>query len=721
MKFNFVNGLVNYQNYGIFVSIPEHRELQINTKDITKNTWSDYFYALHNVLLDGIETDLVQKYKVLITFGNRVSVRLSPVDLWINLIMWRLIIYTDQEIQPKHLIFSKYITKKTLKNFIDEFCIEVNKRNIPNTILNGIISDCLKEISKIDSFSFYLANTFNLEDFYSLMKQNPEFKDLMHPDLDNVPLEDVKAVGNRNADRMIEIMNDTKIYNPNGRDYEHCLAIPLAIGEGINPKQFREFAIVEGTKPNNEGGIFPHAIKTSFITGGISDPYDYYMDANASRIAQILQKENVGSSGYFARLLGLNNIDTSLNQDPNYDCHTQNYVALDISSEEVLNRVDGRWYRMTPNGVDHIIRSHRCKHLIGKTVLLRSPMTCASAARGQGICFKCYGELAYVNKDINPGRYASEKLSSELTQRLLSAKHLLETVIKKIKWCNEFEEFFEVDSNCITLNSEIVTKGFNLLIDPNYMDSEDNDEESDDEDRYSEYVTKIFIKTPSGEEIPIYSETEDKLYISNSLNGIIRKKAVPDNGRFSIPFSVIQDEALFFIVLHNNDLMNALQDVQDCINKVSVTRAKNMTKDALLNEFIRTILKSNLSIQSVHLEVILMNQIRALDNILEKPHWERPNEEYQILTMKQALYNSPSVIVSLLTEKLEKMFYSPLTFKKTAPSFVDLFFMEQPQMFIDNPDMIDGTVEYKDYSADDGINKKLINPVSRIVVDESED
>lgn len=721
MKFNFENGLVNYQNYGIFVSIPEHRELQINTKDITKNTWSDYFYALHNVLLDGIETDLVQKYKVLITFGNRVSVRLTPVDLWINLIMWRLIIYTDQEIQPKHLIFSKYITKKTLKNFIDEFCIEVNKRNIPNTILNGIISDCLKEISKIDSFSFYLANTFNLEDFYSLMKQNPEFKDLMHPDLDNVPLEDVKAVGNKNADRMIEIMNDTKIYNPNGRDYEHCLAIPLAIGEGINPKQFREFAIVEGTKPNNEGGIFPHAIKTSFITGGISDPYDYYMDANASRIAQILQKENVGSSGYFARLLGLNNIDTSLNQDPNYDCHTQNYVALDISSEEVLNRVDGRWYRMTPNGVDHIIRSHRCKHLIGKTVLLRSPMTCASAARGQGICFKCYGELAYVNKDINPGRYASEKLSSELTQRLLSAKHLLETVIKKIKWCNEFEEFFEVDSNCITLNSEIVTKGFNLLIDPNYMDSEDNDEESDDEDRYSEYVTKVFIKTPSGEEIPIYSETEDKLYISNSLNGIIRKKAVPDNGRFSIPFSVIQDEALFFIVLHNNDLMNALQDVQDCINKVSVTRAKNMTKDALLNEFIRTILKSNLSIQSVHLEVILMNQIRALDNILEKPHWERPNEEYQILTMKQALYNSPSVIVSLLTEKLEKMFYSPLTFKKTAPSFVDLFFMEQPQMFIDNPDMIDGTVEYKDYSADDGINKKLINPVSRIVVDESED
>lgn len=716
-----LNGLTNWDNYGIYVAIPQYVNLSINTKDITRNSWNDYFYPLHNVLLDGIETDLVQKYKISVSFGDKITVRLSPVDLWINLIMWRLIIYTDQEIQPKHLIFSKFITKKTLKTFIDDFCIEINKRRIPNTQLNGIISDCLKEISKIDDFSFYLANTFNLEDFYSLMKQNPEFTKLMHPDLDGVPLEDIKAVGNKDAEKMIEIMNNTEIHNPTGKDYKHCLAIPLAIGEGVNPKQFREFAVVEGTKPNNEGGIFPHAIKTSFITGGISDPYDYYMDANASRIAQILQKENVGSSGYFARLLGLNNIDTSIRQDPNYDCHTQNYIELEITSEKVLRMVDSRWYRMTSRGYEHLINADRDKHLIGKTILLRSPMTCASAARGEGICFKCYGELGYVNKDINPGRYASEKLSAELTQRLLSAKHLLETAVKKIKWCKEFEEFFEINSNCITLNPEIPVKGFNLLIDPDYLDSEDNSEDSDEEDMYSEYVTRLFIKTPSGEEIPIYSETEDNLYISNTLNGIIRKKSAPDNGRFSIPFSAIKDEVLFFIVLHNNDLMDALKDVQDCINKVSVTKAKNMTKDKLLNKFIDTIIKSNLSIQSVHLEVILMNQIRALDDVLEKPQWEYPNEEYQILTMKQALDKNPSVIISLLNEKLEKTFYSPLTFKKHAPSFVDLFFMEQPQMFINNSNMIDGTVEYKDYGADDGINKRLINPVQRLDKDESED
>lgn len=720
-NFNFENGLVNYQNYGMFINIIKGEPIYINTDNINANTWNDYFSPLHNILLDGIETDLIQNYKINVSFGNVITVRLAPVDLWINLIMWRLLIYTNQRILPKHLVFSKHITQRTIKEFIDEFCIEINKRTIPNTILNGIISDCLTEISKIDNFAFYLANTFNLEDFVALSNQVPEFYKLMHPDLDNVPLEDVKHIGNKNAEKMIDIMNNTKIHNPYGKDYEHCLAIPLAIGEGVNPKQFREFAIVEGTKPNNEGGIFPHAIKTSFITGGISDPYDYYMDANASRIAQILQKENVGTSGRFARLLGLNNIDTRLHDDPHFDCHTRNFIELNISSEKVLRMVDSRWYKFTPNGVEHLIRAKTDKHLIGKTVLLRSPITCASAARGEGICYKCYGELAYVNKDINPGRYASEKLSAELTQRLLSAKHLLETIIKKINWCKEFNDFMEVNSNCITLSQEIInTKGFYMLIDPEDMDSEDNSIDDEEEDTYSEYVSKFYIKTPSGEEITIHSETDDKLYLSNTLNGIIRKKATRDKGRFSVPFAAIQNEPLFFIVLHNNDLMKALDDVKDCIDKNDITRGKDMTKDKLINKFINTIIVSNLSIQAVHLEVILMNQIRSVDDILEKPRWEYPNEEYQILTMKQSLDKNPSIVISLLNEKLEKMFYMPLTYKKHAPSFIDLFFMEQPQKFVNNSDIIDGNVEYTDYSADDGINKKLKSIIQRINTESEE-
>ena len=39
--------------------------------------------------------------------------------------------------------------------------------------------------------------------------------------------------------------------------------------------------------------------------------------------------------------------------------------------------------------------------LVGKTIFLRSPITCASASRGDGVCYRCYGDIAYTNADIN--------------------------------------------------------------------------------------------------------------------------------------------------------------------------------------------------------------------------------------------------------------------------------------------------------------------------------
>ena len=720
--------LQNYQNYGMFKNLLNGNQVYINTLDITKNTWNDYFNPVHSLLLDGIETDLIQSAKIKINIANKCSINLSLPDLWLNLIAWRLIIYTDQIIQPKHIFFEKVVTRKELKKYIDNYCIEPNKRTIPNPILNGIISDCLTEISKIDNFSYYLANTFNVEDFISLMNQNKEFGDLMHPDISNVALEDVKSFGDKNVAKMIEIMEHEKISNTNGKDYNHCLTVPLLSGEGINVKQFREFAVIEGTKPNNEGGIFPYIIPNGFINGGLNNPYEYYIDANAARQAQILQKENVGTSGRFARLLGLNNIDTMLYPDENYDCHTKNFVEIDITSERVLKMFNSRYYRMSDNGVDHLIdiKSKERKQLIGKKIKLRSPCTCASAARGKGFCYKCYGTLAYVNKHINPGRYASEKLSAELTQRLLSAKHLLETSIKKMNWCVDFDTFMEVNANIISLNQEnIIPKNYYLVIDPDDIDYENEDStgsSDDDEEVYNEYITKFYIKTSNNEEIPIYADPVEKMFISNELNGIIRSKAIDDNGRLAVPLSELQKSQLFYLILHNNDLMKALEDVTDCIDKNEITRGKGMTIDKLVNRFVETIIISNLSIQAVHLEVILANQIRAADDVLEKPEWEFPNAKYQILTLKQALDKHPSITVSLIGEHLKNNLYSPLTFAKHKPSFIDLFFMPQPQMFIKNDDMIDGTVEYVDYGADDKIQGQTRNALHRVAKkDYSED
>ena len=123
-----------------------------------------------------------------------------------------------------------------------------------------------------------------------------------------------------------------------------------------------------------------------------------------------------------------------------------------------------------------------------------------------------------------------------------------------------------------------------------------------------------------------------------------------------------------------------MNDIINTINKSSVT--EGMSKDEALQSLVDLIIDGNLSVDSIHLEVILSNQIVNPANILEKPNWNDPHAQYRMFTLNQALTNNPSVIVSLLYKDLHRVLYNPLTFTKNAPSFFDLFFCEQPQNYM---------------------------------------
>ena len=112
------------------------------------------------------------------------------------------------------------------------------------------------------------------------------------------------------------------------------------------------------------------------------------IESSSGRIAQILSKKNVGTSGSFARILGLNNMDTRLHNSPDFTCNTKNFIKFEVKNKKILERIVDRYYRMTPDGLDRLIEPSDT-FLIGQTILLRSPVTCASAAAGQGICYKC--------------------------------------------------------------------------------------------------------------------------------------------------------------------------------------------------------------------------------------------------------------------------------------------------------------------------------------------
>lgn len=680
--------------YGPYEELMKTGTQRIETSTLNINNWRSHFDGLLNILKDSIETEFTQNMKIDIVFEDNRSCTLFIMDYIFNIVLWYLLIRTNIKIQPKHIVFEESFTQNTIKNFIDKFFLKNNRKNFSNKELNNIIDDTLCEFSKFDQFSMFLANTINLEDDIIMMQKDKEYYDIIHADLSTVPIEEVKNEGMKLTRQSMDIMKNK---SKQLLGYDHCLADSWRASQGVNPRQYKEYAINIGSKPDGHGSVFPVIINRSYLTGGVNDLTSYTIDSTAGRIAQILSKLNVGDSGGFARIIGLNNLDTFLYPDSTYDCGSRHFIKQTITDESYLDSFKNRYYRFSPDGIEYCLDPDTDKHLIGKTLYFRSPSTCISKAQGKGICYKCYGDLAYTNSDISIGQIAVEELTSKLTQKLLSAKHLLETVIKKLSWSHPiFDELFEVDTNIIRLLDLEDLKNYQLLIHKDELYLEDEEEKLTDDDNefihsYNEYVTRFFIKSPNGTVEPIFTSESDKLYLTVPFNNVIRHKASPNNNFITIKLSDLVNIDLFCIMIRNNELSKTLDKLISLINKESVTTSLPLSE--LIQEINKTLFDGGLDVDSIHIETIMSNQIRDSDNILEDPDWMSLNPQYQIITLNTALTYHPSVTIALSYQNQARTLYNPLTFRRNNPSFMDLFFMNQPQRFIESSEIIDTVSE----------------------------
>lgn len=703
------SNLTNFQNYYMYDELIKNKKLEVDATTIDSSNWEFHYKGILNILRDGIETPEVQNLYITVYFnGNKnESVDLMITDYYLNLIMWFPIIFINKKIQPQHLFFEEHTTGDTIKAFIDKYIVEPNKIEIENRILNNAIADTLFHFSDVDDFSLFLANTLNLEDDIDIMQHSKAYYDLLHADLSGVPIGEVKDRGMELVHDAIDnyIMKSKEIVG-----YDHCLKYAFGAKEGINIRQYKENNINIGTKPDGQGSIYHDIINKSYINGGLNTLVAQYIDNGASRVAQIISKKNVGDSGAFARILGLNNMDTFLNSDPHFDCGTNNFINLLIKDAKHLKLLEGRYYRFERYGAEYKINTSDST-LIGKRVFLRSPITCKSNADGHGICYKCYGDLAYTNRDISIGRIATEHVTSQYTQKRLSAKHLLETVIEVVNWNSNFHTFLEIENvNTIVFKESLFENknmnGWKFKID--YQDLQvEGDDEFFEHNKFSndshatedsgpfmeQFITKFYIVSPKKEEFIITAVDDDgnpienKMYLSNALSSFIYNKISENELTFDtentdivIPLNELQDIELFLLKIQNNDLGKSLDIFTDIINKKNVT--KSFDKDTIVESLQDAALKGGVKCQSIHLETILSSQICSEEDKLKKPDWSNPDAKYEILTLNEALTNNKSIIVTLDYQKLGRALFQPINHTKTEPSILDPFFMAKPKKFL---------------------------------------
>lgn len=678
--------------YGPFKELVQTRFQKLELSDINDDNIDYYFNCIINILSDGIETEYVQQMKIRCVFADGVKVTLTIMDLMFNLLLWSMITCANTKISSYNLYFEPAVTQRSIKKWIDRNFLAINMTIIPIMRLNQLIDRSIGKFRKLVNFQMYLANTLNLKDTIDLMRKYPEFNETIHFDASNIPLEDVKEEG----------MKAMAIQMKYIKNSDHCLRDAFLAGEGVNPKQAKEVNVNIGPKPNGLGSVFPHAINSSFINGGLQSIEDVVMDSSIGRIAQIMKKQNVGDSGAFARNLGLNCMDTRIHPDPEYSCDTKNYQVVEIKNSDILDIFNMRWYKFNPKGVLHLLDSSKDKHLIGQTLYFRSPMTCASAARGEGICYKCYGNLAYVNNDINIGQIAAEILSAIYTQRLLSAKHLLEAAIVKLEWQGNFYRNFTVEFNQITLKNQSY-KGMYIKIDPDEMISDEKDEDEDFNLCGSKtYITQFDVIYPDGSVDTVMTSTHDELYIHDNLLNIISNTETNDEGYILIEMNKLKDNSLFEMDVKNDELSKTMKAIHNIINNKATTKSYN--RNSILRAFIDNNLSGGIKINSVHFEVILMNQIRHAEDELLMPNWRYENEPCQILTLKRSLENNRSISIRLQSSSVSRALTSPDNHKLKHPSIVDMFAMEKPQEFMSQ-------IPLSDYQLIGEQEKKRENPI----------
>lgn len=575
-----------------------------------------------------------------------------------------------------YLVMLLPFQKNKVEFDVDEFFVDMTDVENLDKYFNKIIqyftinknidvSEDIKQISdEITIFASknYLINSgvsISLYDMIKLAENNPDIKKSMEFKVGKGKIVDPQKLAEKQDKNLKKMLN--AIMN----DEDNNFKTYIKSGSGININQFGEVFCYIGYKPDYFGNVIPTPINSSFVRG--LNVSEFFINATGARKALSMSKGQVKSSGYLNRKLGLLLSDVRIkNYNEDYDCHSKHPINIFIDSEKTLRRFNNRYI---VNDDDDSLRliSENDKDLIGTTVKLRSPITCA--CKNNYICPICYGRLSRINKNKNIGTISELILTNPLTQKLLSSKHLLKVNMEKINWSEKFLEYFYINEN------KIIPKQYNFMI---YIHKDDLIENEDSNiNKYS--TQKITIKPNSKERFDIELETplylSDEIYKYEGMNKYFDIKY----DYYKIPLKKLDElDYIFYIIIENCGIADPLLEVKDLMEKN--TFIKSHTIEETFEKFIQLLNKASVDINSCHIEVILREMLFITENGNDKSIFATKEEfpTYKIMNITEGIHlgcNSPSK--SLMFEQVQKQLMTDSfnnVFGKNGESSLDLFF-----------------------------------------------
>lgn len=583
-----------------------------------------------------------------------------------NLMFWYPALELDavNDLDERFIVDTGKISAKYIESYLNDMVILPYRDRVSNRKLNKILHDVIYNLGRISTdFNIILGLTINIESFIDLANRNERFSEIIHTKIDDTmqPIEIEKHLNALMREEVEILMTEDNVLRP-----------MLRAGAGIKHKQLSEMTINGGLKPDLSGNTIPIPINSNLLTGGFNSVTNYYIDAIGGRKSLIANKTVMGKSGYFVKKVMLSVADITLRKDDK-QCRSLMPIQYQIKSDKHLARLVGRVYR-EPHERNYKILKPTDTHLIGKTILVKSPTTCSSH---KGICKCCYGPaLHHTNKDLNSvGAYAGAIITNPVSQNILSTKHQNTTDSETIAFVKEFYDYFNLTANEITLNASAIDnqENYSLIIIKDNIVTLDELNEGE----INTFVTLFHVKNNvTGEIIEINENSMKDMYISPDFLKMMRRYKRKDY--YEIPFIEIpDDEGIFLLEVANNELTKPLYDIMGLLDSKKKSSELGITTISdMCQSLLDLMIKSDLNFQAVHGEILITPLIRDGKDVLKKPDFARylTDNDIQILTVSGALEMHPSPLIGLSSSFLKRQIKNPLTFKKCGTSAIDPLF-----------------------------------------------
>lgn len=645
-----------YLNSNVFII---HDEIS------TKSKYKKFFNTLYNYMKEGFEEERVRKHPIYYKFTDNTSEEIKQMEVRhcvTNLIFWKCFMKIDKtsNLNSSHIVDCKNLSSKYITNYINDKIILPHREDISNKTMNRILSSLIHDLSKISlDFNPIMGMSINIRSFTDLAKRNKRFNELIrtHIEIGAQPKE-IEDILDRDLQEMIQILKTEKnVFQP-----------MLLASAGIKDKQLCEFMINGGLKPDLSGNVIATPIDTNFLVGGLNSVTTYYIDAQSGNKASITNKTSMGVSGYFATKVMMSSSRYTLSSTEDC-CDSIHPIRFYVKTKKHLEKINNCYYYLDYNMSEmKLIDARKDTWLIGRTIYVRSPLTCTAK---DGVCHKCYGSLYKVNldKQLNVGGFAATQATNKVQQDILSTKHLLTTRSDRLVFPTFFDDFFVLDSDKIRIKPDIENiEKYELLFDKDYLYSIIEMEEAD----FNTFTDSIIVRDKVKNIDYEIKEmgTEQNFYLNLDFQTLL--KPMRGENYLKVNFEDIpEDIYVALIVVKNNELTKPLKNFMKLLDKKDLYGCK--TVEDLFESFCDLTIEANIPILMCNAGFILKGMVRDADNILQQPHFDEygKRDSYQMLTISDSLLASDSLTTSLSFDNLLKQFNSPLTNSKYGTSNYD--------------------------------------------------